>query len=153
MRPILAALLLVAATPGPIAAQEVVGAQATLRTIPLRLTTAARSHDLRVEVAATPREQQIGMMFRTRLARGKGMLFPFASPRRLSFWMENTVIPLDLVFVGPDGRVVNVAAEAKPYSRDLIPSAGPAIAVLEIAGGEAARMGLRAGDRVEYKLP
>ncbi|TRW15352.1 DUF192 domain-containing protein [Glacieibacterium frigidum] len=119
----------------------------------MRLVTAARTYRLRVEVAATPREQQIGMMFRTQLPRGKGMLFPFASPRRLSFWMENTVIPLDLVFVSADGRIVNVAANAKPYSQDLIPSQGPAVAVLELAGGEAARMGLRPGDRVEYTLP
>jgi len=171
LRALLAALLLVAATPGPIAAQAargpiaaqapnnpspeqpIVSAQPTLPTIPLRLITAKRSYRLRVEVAATPRQQQIGMMFRDRLPRGKGMLFPFASPRRLSFWMENTVIPLDLVFVGAGGRIVNVAANARPYSREQIPSDGPAIAVLEIAGGEAARLGLRPGDRVEYTLP
>lgn len=153
MRPFLAALLLIAATPGPLAAQAIVTAQPALRTVPLRLVTASRTYKLHVEVAATPREQQIGMMFRTQLPRGKGMLFPFASPRRLSFWMENTVIPLDLVFVGADRRIVNVAANAKPYSQDLIPSQGPAVAVLEIAGGEAARMGLRPGDRVEYTLP
>ncbi|WP_235889347.1 DUF192 domain-containing protein [Glacieibacterium frigidum] len=153
MKAFIAALLLIAAAPGPLAAQAIVSAQPTLRTIPLRLVTAARTYRLRVEVAATPREQQIGMMFRTQLPRGKGMLFPFASPRRLSFWMENTVIPLDLVFVSADGRIVNVAANAKPYSQDLIPSQGPAVAVLELAGGEAARMGLRPGDRVEYTLP
>lgn len=152
MRALFAALLLIAATPGPLAAQAIVTAQPTLRTIPLRLITARQSHRLRVEVAASPREQQIGMMFRTQLPRGKGMLFPFESPRNLTFWMENTVIPLDLVFISPAGRVINVAANAKPFSRDLLPSEGPAIAVLEIAGGEAARMGLRPGDRVEYRL-
>lgn len=153
MRALLAALLLLVAAPGPAAAQEIVAAQATLRTIPLRVIGKAGTHRLQVEVAASPREQQIGMMFRTRLARGKGMLFPFASPRPLTFWMENTVIPLDLVFIDARGRIANVAADARPYSRDLIPSRGPAIAVLEIAGGEAARLGLRAGDRVEYRLP
>jgi hypothetical protein len=93
------------------------------------------------------------MMFRTRLARGRGMLFPFAAPRPLSFWMENTLISLDLVFVGADRRVLNVAARATPLSRAFLSSQGAAVAVLEIGAGEAARIGLRAGDRVEYNLP
>lgn len=148
----LAALLLVCGVPTAVATQPVATAQATLRQIPLRLVTARRSHRLTVEVAASPREQQIGMMFRTALPRGYGMLFPFATPRPLSFWMENTIVSLDLVFVGADRRVVNIAARATPLSRDFLASTGPAIAVLEIGAGEAARIGLRAGDRVVYTL-
>jgi hypothetical protein len=148
----LVALLLLGA-PAIATAQPVAVAQATLREIPLRLMTAKRTHRYSVELAATPREQQIGMMFRTRLARGRGMLFPFAAPRPLSFWMENTLISLDLVFVGADRRVLNVAARATPLSRAFLSSQGAAVAVLEIGAGEAARIGLRAGDRVEYNLP
>ena len=148
----LAVLLLVGGAPTAAGTEAVATAQATLRQIPLRLVTTRRSHRLVVEVAASPREQQIGMMFRTVLPQGRGMLFPFATPRPLSFWMEKTVISLDLVFIGADRRVVSVSPRATPLSSALISSPGPAIAVLEIAAGEAARIGLQAGDRVEYTL-
>lgn len=131
----------------------VVAAQPILARIPLRIVTARGARRFQVEVAATPREQQVGMMFRTRLPRGTGMLFPFDPPQPLSFWMENTLVSLDLVYIGADRRVLNVAASAKPRSRDFIPSHGVAAAVLEIAAGEAARLGVRPGDRVDYTLP
>ena len=81
------------------------------------------------------------------------MLFPFATARVMTFWMENTWLPLDLVFIGDDGKVAGIAADAKPMSRDIISSQVPARAVLELNGGEAARIGLRPGDMVSYKLP
>ncbi len=145
--------LLLAAPVVPAAALEVIGAQPTLARIPLTLSTRGGTRRYSVEVAATPLQQELGLMFRTRMGAHEGMIFPFAPPRPASFWMENTILPLDLVFIGANGRVLNIAADAKPYSRDLIWSSGAAAAVLELNAGEAARAGLRAGDAVTYKLP
>lgn len=148
------ALALFLATPAtPAAALEITAAQPRLARVPLTLATRGGTHRYTVEVAATPREQELGLMFRTRMGRAEGMIFPFAPPRPASFWMENTVLPLDLVFIGADGRVLNIAADAKPYSRDLIYSQGAAAAVLELIAGEAARVGLQPGDAVGYTLP
>jgi uncharacterized membrane protein (UPF0127 family) len=89
-------------------------------------------------------------MFRTEMGADEGMLFPYDPPRVLSFWMKNTVIPLDLVFIGPDRRVINVAADAAPYSEDQIRSDAPAIAVLELNGGRAAELGIGPGAEVSW---
>lgn len=149
------AALLALATPLAAPAVTMLGAtaQPRLATTLLTLVTAGGKHPYRVELARTPEEQARGMMFRTRLARGEGMLFPFDPPREAAFWMENTPLPLDLVFIGTDGRVLNIAARAVPYSRAMIPSRGVAAAVLELNGGEAARIGLKPGDRALYRLP
>jgi hypothetical protein len=144
--------LLLAAPDAPALAADVTAAQPQLARIPLTLTTASGRHRYRVEVAATPRQQELGLMFRTRMARAEGMIFPFEPPRPASFWMQNTVLPLDLVFIA-DGKVLNIAADAVPYSRALIYSQGAAAAVLELNAGEAARIGLKAGDAVAYTLP
>lgn len=94
------------------------------------------------------------MMYRRSMpANHYGMIFPFATSRVLTFWMENTWLPLDLVFIGDDGKVVSIAADAKPMSRDIISSQVPARSMLELNGGEAARIGLQPGDKVTYKLP
>lgn len=147
--------LLTTAPVVPAAALELAPTQAQprLTRIPLTLATRGGVRRYTVEVAATPREQELGLMFRTRMGANEGMIFPFAPPRPASFWMENTVLPLDLVFIGGDGRVLNIAADAKPYSKDLIWSQGAAAAVLELNAGEAARAGVQPGDVVSYKLP
>lgn len=131
----------------------ITAAQPQLATVPLTLATATGKHRYHVEVAATPDQQEIGLMFRRKMAEGHGMLFPFDPPRVANFWMENTVLSLDLVFVAPDRTVRRIAANAKPYSRDIIESGGETAAVLELVAGEAARIGLRPGDKVDYKLP
>ena len=150
---VLAVLLLAAALPAaaltPIAAGA---AQPILATVPLTLITTSGAHRFRVEIAATPAQQQAGLMFRTAMPPNAGMLFPFAPAQPATFWMENTVLPLDLIFIGPDRRVLNIAADAKPYARDFIASAGPVIAVLELNAGEAKRIGLQPGDAVTFKL-
>ena len=104
-----------------------------------------------VEVAATPEQQARGMMFRETLAPDRGMLFPYDPPRQVAFWMRDTVIPLDLVFISPDRKVIRVAADAVPYSEEQIPSGGEIIAVLEIAGGRAAALGIVPGTAVEWQ--
>ncbi|QCI78720.1 DUF192 domain-containing protein [Hankyongella ginsenosidimutans] len=84
-------------------------------------------------------------MFRASMPQDSGMLFVYKTPQPLAFWMENTYLPLDLIFIGQDGRILNVAANAKPLSRQPILSAGQAIGVLEINGGQAATLGIAPG--------
>ena len=105
------------------------------------------------ELADTPAAQARGLMFRTELADDEAMLFPSNPPAPRSFWMKNTPISLDIIFVGTDGRITNIAANTVPYSLDGVPSDGIASAVLEIRGGLAAEIGIEPGDIVEYELP
>lgn len=124
--------------------------QSGLEVIPLTVTTGGRSHAFRVEVARSPQDQARGLMFRTAMGADEGMLFPYDPPRIASFWMRNTVIPLDLIFIGPDRRVINVAANAAPYSEESIRSDAPAVAVLELNGGRAAELGIGPGAEVRW---
>ncbi|WP_394729973.1 DUF192 domain-containing protein [Altererythrobacter sp. GH1-8] len=105
------------------------------------------------ELADTPEAQSRGLMFRTELDDFAAMLFPSASPQIRSFWMKNTPIPLDIVFIGTDNRIINIAAMTTPYSLESVRSEGLAIAVFEIRGGRAAQLGIEAGDLVTWELP
>jgi hypothetical protein len=118
--------------------------------IPLQIASGGRTHSFTVEVAQTPEEQAQGLMFRKRVGPNEGMLFPFNPPKPASFWMKNTLIPLDLVFIRSDGTIESIAANAVPHSLDPIVSRGPVVAVLELAGGRAAQLGLKEGDRVVW---
>ena len=100
----------------------------------------------RVELAITPEEQRQGLMFREALGRLEGMLFVYDRQQPLSFWMRNTLIPLDMIFIDETGTVVNVHAEAVPLDETPISSAAPGLAVLEINGGMAETLGIGAGD-------
>lgn len=120
-----------------------------LAVIPLTVTTARGKHIFRAEIAATPAQQQKGMMFRTAMAPDEAMIFPNTVPQVRSFWMKNTVIPLDIIFIGPDRRVLNIVT-GEPYSLESLPSTGPVINVLEIAGGRAAELGIKPGDAVAW---
>ena len=108
--------------------------------VPRRLAEATRS----------AQEQAKGLMFRTSLGDDEGMIFLRNPPDRASFWMRNTVIPLDIVYVGLDRRIMNIAANAVPYDETPLYSAGPTLAVFEINGGLAARLGIKPGDKVEW---
>lgn len=119
-----------------------------LRIVPATLVTATGRHRYRLEVAATPAQQQCGLMFRKSMPRKTGMVFPFDAPRSASFWMENTPLPLDLIFVGSDSRVISIG-QGRPFSRDLIDSGGVAASVIELNQGEARRIGLKPGDLVK----
>ncbi len=107
-------------------------------------------HKFAVEIAASPAEQARGLMFRTRMGPDEGMIFPLNPPRLARFWMRNTVIPLDIIFIGPDRRVLNIAAGAIPYDETPLPSLGQAAAVLELIGGRAAQLGIKPGDLVQW---
>jgi uncharacterized membrane protein (UPF0127 family) len=147
-----AALLLaagVALSPMPVAAATLADCPSTgLKTQKLVLETASGKHHYTLEIAATEPQQQCGLMFRKTMKANHGMVFPMNPPRRATFWMENTVLPLDLIFVGPDERVLSIAVNAKPFSRDILDAGGLTSAVIELNAGEAARIGLQAGDRV-----
>ena len=121
-----------------------------LPVIPVTVTHDGKKHSFRVEVAGSAEEQDKGLMFRTAMGANEGMIFPMEPARSASFWMKNTVIPLDLVFIGPDKRIESIGANAVPYSLSPIGSRGSVSAVLELNGGRAAQLGLATGDRVEW---
>ena len=121
-----------------------------LRVVPLAVRSDGKTHTFAVEVAATPEEQAKGLMFRTELGPDEGMIFPTEPPRRASFWMRNTVIPLDIIFIGTDHRILNIAANAVPYDETPLPGTGLSIGVLELAGGRAAELGIKPGDKVKW---
>jgi len=116
----------------------------------LTITTLGRTHAFRVEVARTPQDQAKGLMFRTEMGPDEGMIFPYDQPRVLSFWMRNTVISLDLVFIDEQHRIINIAENAVPYSEASILSAAPGVAVLELNGGRTHALGIVAGNKVDW---
>lgn len=123
-----------------------------LSVVPLEIRTASgKAHAFKVEVARTESEQARGLMFRESLAPDAGMIFPMDPPRPASFWMKNTVIPLDMIFVRPDGTIARIAADTVPYSLDPVESGEPVSAVLELAGGRAAELGIAEGDKVSWR--
>ncbi len=125
--------------------------EAGLKQVQLCIQSKRKMHSFVVEVAATSAEQQRGLMFRTELADNRGMLFPFRQPRMASFWMKNTVIPLDIIFVRADGIIENIAEDTIPYALDPVESTAPVAAVLELRAGLTAELGITAGDTVRWK--
>ncbi|WP_337876163.1 DUF192 domain-containing protein [Elioraea sp.] len=109
-------------------------------------------HRFRVEVARTPAQQTVGLMFRPSVPADGGMLFDWGTPRESSMWMRNTIASLDMLFITQEGRVHRIAERTVPYSLAPIDSRGPVRATLELAAGTAERLGIRVGDRVEHPI-
>ena len=105
-------------------------------------------HVFAVEIANNDAEREKGLMFRKELPEGRGMLFDFHRDQEVSFWMQNTYIPLDMIFIRGDGRILRIAENTEPLSTRLIPSGGPVRAVLEVIAGTARKLGIAPGDRV-----
>ncbi|MCE9507817.1 MAG: DUF192 domain-containing protein [Alphaproteobacteria bacterium] len=105
-------------------------------------------HSFEVEIASTPAEEEIGLMFREQMAPDHGMLFEMGRTAKTSFWMKNTLIPLDMLFIAADGEIKTIHENAVPKSLEPLSSGVPVAAVLEINGGRARELGIRAGDRV-----
>lgn len=145
-----AALLAIAIAAPTVEISAGARAVATAATVPLSIETQRGVRRFHVEIARTGAEQERGLMFRKTMARDHGMIFPMSPPRPASFWMKNTLIPLDLVFIRQDGTIASIAARATPLSLATIDSVEPVAAVLELVGGEAARAGIAAGDRVRW---
>jgi uncharacterized membrane protein (UPF0127 family) len=118
--------------------------------MPLTIRSASGEHRFVTEVAATPEQQQRGLMFRRELGPDRGMIFPFDPPQPVGFWMKNTLIPLDMVFIRSDGTIARIATAA-PLDETAVESGEPIAAVLEIRGGRSAELGIRAGDRVDWQ--
>ncbi|MGA7538577.1 MAG: DUF192 domain-containing protein [Steroidobacteraceae bacterium] len=137
----------------------------------LTIVTRERADRFRVWIADTPARQEQGLMFVRDLPASEGMLFPQGVPTRSEsspllvhggkevlvpqvahFWMKNTYIPLDMVFVAQDGRVAKIIANARPFSLDVLSSDVPVIAVLELKGGDTEALGIRVGDTVSWHV-
>ena len=121
-----------------------------VRLIPLDIRTAKGVVHYKVEIATTADEQARGLMYRTSLPDHGGMIFPMKPPRFAAFWMKNTYIPLDMIFIRPDGRIARIAANTIPENLDPVESGEPVSAVLEIVGGSAAANGIAEGDVVTW---
>ena len=121
-----------------------------LEQLPLQIRSGGKVHAFTVEVARTSAEQARGLMFRESLAPDAGMIFPFESPRPASFWMKNTLIPLDMLFIRSDGSIARIAVNTVPHSLDPVGVNEPVAAVLELAGGRSAELGISEGDRVTW---
>lgn len=117
----------------------------------LSIQSATGKHQFTVEVVDTPESRAQGLMYRQDLADDAGMLFDFKEERPVSFWMRNTFIPLDMIFIEADGTVLNVHVNARPHDTTSIPSAGPVQYVLEIPGGRSVELGIAAGDQVSHE--
>lgn len=132
-------------------AGEPSGTPQSLPTSALVVETAAGvRHAFTVELADSPREHSIGLMHRTEMADDHGMLFEYLYPQRVGFWMKNTHIPLDLIYIRHNGTIANINAMAEPFSLDPLPSRGRIISVLEINGGLAKKLGIAPGDIVRH---
>lgn len=105
-----------------------------------------------VELALTPDQQTRGLMYRTEMAEDAGMLFIFNTTRPISFWMKNTLIPLDMLFLGEDGTILHIHENAKPQDTTSIPSMYPVKAVLELNGGTTRKRGIKKGDTVQHRF-
>jgi uncharacterized membrane protein (UPF0127 family) len=116
----------------------------------LVVNSASGAHAFTVEVVDTPETRAQGLMYVMELAPDAGMLFDFKEERVVSFWMRNTFIPLDMIFITADGVVKNVHVNARPHDTTSIPSDGPVQYVLEIPGGRSVELGIEAGDTVEH---
>ena len=139
----LSALLLGLATSGRLGAAE-------LQTLAIASKTG--THEFTVEMALTEAEKARGLMFRRALLEGRGMLFDFIREQQVSFWMKDTSLSLDIIFIGADGRIRRIASNTQPQSERPIPSRGPVRAVLEVIAGTAKKLGIAPGDRVMHPI-
>ncbi len=114
----------------------------------LEIASKTGVHAFTVEIADTEPEREKGLMFRKELPEGSGMLFDFHREQEVGFWMQNTYVPLDMIFIRGDGRILRIAEDTEPLSTRIIPSNGPVRAVLEVIAGTAEKLGIAPGDRV-----
>ena len=121
-------------------------------TEPLAIATKDGRRAFQVEVMRNDAQRAKGLMYRRAMAADHGMLFDFERPLPVTMWMKNTYLPLDMVFIRSDGSIARIAADTEPLSTQIIPSGEPVLAVLELNAGTAAKLGIRAGDRVEHPL-
>ena len=125
-------------------------AQTGLQQVPVTIRSVTGEHRFTAQVARSPAEQATGLMYRSSLAPDEGMIFPYDPPQEVGFWMKNTLIPLDMIFIRADGTIARISANTKPMSLEPYSSGEPVAAVIELRGGRAAELGIKAGDRVDW---
>jgi uncharacterized membrane protein (UPF0127 family) len=118
----------------------------------LEIASKTGVHAFSVEIAQNDAERAKGLMYRKELPEGQGMLFDFQHEQEVGFWMENTYIPLDMIFIRADGRILRIVENTEPLSTRIIPSGGPVRGVLEVIAGTARKLGIAAGDRVAHPI-
>ena len=118
----------------------------------LDIASASGRHHFKVEVVGTEQTREKGLMCRKAMAQDRGMLFDFKKSDPVAFWMKNTILPLDMLFIAADGRIVSIARNAVPFDETPIPSGGPVLGVLEIDGGVADKDGIQPGDKVTARI-
>ncbi len=116
------------------------------------IETDTGSFEFEAEMAVTWQQQRMGLMFRREMAENRGMLFYYPVPQKVSFWMKNTYIPLDIIFIREDGTIANIADNAEPHSLKPINSRGSVTGVLELNAGLANKLGIREGDLVRHEI-
>ncbi|KQP05394.1 DUF192 domain-containing protein [Methylobacterium sp. Leaf93] len=146
--PLRALLILVAILAGLGAAT----AQEVAATEPLEIASKGTRHSFSVEVMRDDESRSRGLMFRRSMPPEHGMLFDFRKVERVAMWMKNTYLPLDMLFIRPDGSIARIATNTEPLSTKVIPSGEPVLAVLELNAGTTAKLGIKAGDRVEHAM-
>jgi uncharacterized membrane protein (UPF0127 family) len=124
------------------------GPQTGLPVETITIDTKAGPHPFQVEIAADDQSRETGLMFRKSMAPDAGMLFDFHEPQEVSFWMENTILPLDMLFVRANGTIARIKENATPYSRENIPSGEPVQYVIELNAGRAKALGIQQGGHV-----
>jgi uncharacterized membrane protein (UPF0127 family) len=124
---------------------------ATAKAEPLVVHAGGSAYKFEVEIVTTPETRAQGLMFRKALAANAGMLFLYPGEQPVSFWMKNTLIPLDMLFLKADGSIAHIAHDAVPLDETPIDSGAAVKAVLEVKGGTATALGIKEGDRVEYQ--
>jgi uncharacterized protein len=145
-------LLLFAATAAHLSVSSGAAELQHFGTSELTIISATGPHRFTVEVAETPAQMEQGLMFRRTMAPDAGMLFDYKQPTMATMWMRNTLIPLDMLFVDAQGRIVNIQERAVPQSLDVIAATAPVRAVIELNGGTVARLGIAPGDRVQHPI-
>jgi uncharacterized membrane protein (UPF0127 family) len=118
----------------------------------LEIVSKTGVHPFAVEVVANDADRAKGLMYRKSLPEGQGMLFDFKTEQDVSFWMQNTYIPLDMIFIKADGRIANIVENTEPMSTKMIPSRGPVRGVLEVIAGTTRKLGIAAGDKVAHTI-
>jgi hypothetical protein len=118
----------------------------------LEIVSKTGVHVFSVELAINDEQRARGLMYRKELAQGHGMLFDFQTDQPVSFWMHNTFVPLDMIFIASNGRITHIAENAQPQSDRLIPSNGPVRAVLEVIAGTVHELGISPGDKVAHPI-
>ncbi len=149
---LVAGLVALAANPVSILRAQTPAPAAQAATEPLGIVAKNGRHAFQVEVMRDDAQRARGLMYRRSMAPDHGMLFDFERPAPVTMWMKNTYLPLDMVFIRSDGTIARIAADTEPLSTKVIPSGEPVLAVLELNAGTAAKLGIRAGDRIEHPM-